>query len=61
MAKDYGRVGIVVDAKQQAVEFYAKYGFVELVAVEGASDARPAPTPMFQAVRAIAAAGKGVH
>jgi hypothetical protein len=30
-----------------AVEFHSKYGFVELVAVEGASDARPAPRPCF--------------
>jgi GNAT superfamily N-acetyltransferase len=61
MAKDYGCVGIVVDAKPQAIDFYAKYGFVELVAVEGASDARPTPTPMFLAMRAIAGAGKGAH
>ncbi|MFZ5472102.1 MAG: GNAT family N-acetyltransferase [Myxococcota bacterium] len=61
MAKDFGCVGIVVDAKQQAVELYAKYGFVGLVAVEGASNARPTPIPMFLAMRAISAAGKGVH
>jgi GNAT superfamily N-acetyltransferase len=61
MAKDYGCVGIVVDAKPQAIEFYAKYGFVELAAVEGASDARPRPTPMFLAMRAIAATGKGMY
>lgn len=60
MAKDYGCVGIVVDAKRQAIEFYGKYGFVEVVAVEGVSDARPAPTPMFLAMRAIVAARKGV-
>ena len=61
MAEDYGCVGIVVDAKEQAVEFYAKYGFVPLDAVEGASDARPALTPMFLAMRAIAAAAKSAH
>ena len=54
-------MGIVVDAKPQAIEFYAKYGFVELAAVEGASDARPRPTPMFLAMRAIAATGKGMY
>ena len=58
MAKDYGCVGIIVDAKKQAVPFYGKYGFVELVAVEGAPDLRPAPAPMFLAMRAIAAAAK---
>jgi GNAT superfamily N-acetyltransferase len=35
MAKDYGCTGIVVDAKSQAIDFYARYGFVELVAIEG--------------------------
>jgi GNAT superfamily N-acetyltransferase len=56
MAEQYGCVGIVVDAKPQALDFYEKYGFVELVALEGASDARPTLTPMFLAMRAIAAA-----
>jgi GNAT superfamily N-acetyltransferase len=56
MANDYGCTGIVVDAKPQAVDFYARYGSVELVAVEGASDARPQPKPMFLAMRAITAA-----
>lgn len=56
MAADYGCVGIVVDAKTEAREFYAKYGFVELAAIEGASDTRPAPMPMFLAMRAIAGA-----
>ncbi len=53
MAREYGCVGIIVDAKHGAKEFYAKYGFVELIAVEGASDTRPSPTPMFLAMRAI--------
>jgi GNAT superfamily N-acetyltransferase len=57
-ANAYGCTGIVVDAKPQAIDFYAKYGFVELSAVEGAADARPSPTPMFLATRAIAAANK---
>ena len=59
MAKEYGCVGIVVDSKPRAVDFYAKFGFVELAAVEGASGARPKATPMFLATRAIVAAGKG--
>lgn len=58
MAKDYGCTGVVVDAKSQAIDFYARYGFVELVAIEGASDARPEPTPMFLAMRAIASASR---
>jgi GNAT superfamily N-acetyltransferase len=61
MAKDYGCAGIVVDAKPSAVEFYARYGFEELGVVEGASEARPGPTPMFLATRAIVAATKQMH
>jgi GNAT superfamily N-acetyltransferase len=53
MAEDYGCVGVVVDAKRGAIDFYEKYGFVRLDATEGRSDARPEPTPMFLATRAI--------
>jgi GNAT superfamily N-acetyltransferase len=53
MADDYGCVGVVVDAKPDAVAFYAKYGFIKVDAVEGRSDARPAPTPMFLSIRAV--------
>jgi GNAT superfamily N-acetyltransferase len=53
MADDYGCVGVIVDAKPDAVAFYAKYGFLAVEAVEGASDARPAPTPMFLSIRGI--------
>lgn len=53
MADDYGCVGVVVDAKPGAVEFYAKQGFIAVDAVEGQSDARPKPTPMFLSMRAI--------
>ena len=53
MADDYGCVGVIVDAKPDAVAFYAKYGFVKVDAVEGRSDARPAPTPMFLSIRAV--------
>jgi GNAT superfamily N-acetyltransferase len=53
MANDYGCVGVVVDAKPGAVDFYAKYGFLPVDPVEGQSDARPEPTPMFLSVRAI--------
>lgn len=53
MAKDYGCVGVIVDAKPNAEAFYAKYGCVAVEAVEGRSDARPAPTPLFLSIRAI--------
>ena len=55
MADDYGCVGIVVDAKTDALDFYAKYGFVAVELVEGQSLARPSPTPMFLAMRVIKA------
>lgn len=56
MADDFGCVGVVVDAKPDADAFYAKYGFVALDAVEGRSDTRPSPTPMFLSIRAITGA-----
>ncbi len=55
MADDYGCVGVVVDAKTDARGFYAKYGFIPIDLVEGGSDARPAPAPMFLSIRAIKA------
>jgi GNAT superfamily N-acetyltransferase len=55
MADDYGCVGVIVDAKPGAVDFYTKYGFIPVEAVEGKSDVRPRPTPMFLAMRAIRA------
>ena len=57
MANDYGCVGVVVDANPDAVEFYTRYGFVPLEAIEGQADARPQPTAMFLSMRAITGAG----
>jgi GNAT superfamily N-acetyltransferase len=59
MADEYGCVGVIVDAKRDAEAFYAKYGFAAVDAVEGQSDARPAPTPMFLSIRAIRNAAGG--
>jgi GNAT superfamily N-acetyltransferase len=56
MAEEYGCVGVVVDAKAAAVSFYARYGFQAMDAVEGLSDARPRPTPMFLPTSEITAA-----
>ena len=53
MADDYGCAGVVVDAKPEAVKFYAKYGFFPHEVLEGQSEARPRPTTMFLAMRAI--------
>ena len=67
MAADFGCIGVVVDAKRSAgkdakpsaVDFYAKHGFLALDAVHGQSDARPRPTAMFLAIRAIREASEG--
>ncbi len=47
MSERVGCVGVVVDAKQEAVPYYERYGFESFEVVEGASNARPAPAPMF--------------
>jgi len=56
MAEDYGCVGVAVDAKPGAEGFYARYGFRAIEVVEGLSDARPRPTPMFLATSQVLAA-----
>lgn len=53
MANEYGCVGVVVDAKPDAADFYTKYGFIPVDALEGQSDIRPQPTLMFLSMRAI--------
>ncbi|MBI2895897.1 MAG: GNAT family N-acetyltransferase [Deltaproteobacteria bacterium] len=51
---EVGCVGLVVDAKLGAVEFYRRYGFVPLDASEGRGAAgRPAPAPMFVALGSV--------
>jgi GNAT superfamily N-acetyltransferase len=59
MAGDFGCAGVIVDAKRGAVEFYAQHGFIPLKAVHGQADARPRPTAMFLAMRAIRGASEG--
>jgi GNAT superfamily N-acetyltransferase len=58
MAGNPGCVGVVVDAKPEAVSFYRQFGFIVLEVVEGESPARPLPTAMFLSVRDIAAASQ---
>jgi predicted N-acetyltransferase YhbS len=53
MAGEYGCAGVVVDAKPAALDFYGRYGFIPVDAIEGQSDARPGPAPMFLSMRAI--------
>ena len=59
MRADYGCIGVVVDAKPGAVPFYSRFGFVPLEAIEGLSEARPAPVPMFLSAREIGLAERG--
>ena len=52
MANEFGCAGVVVDAKAGAVDFYEKYGFIRLEAIDQLSE----PIPMFLSMRAIAEA-----
>jgi GNAT superfamily N-acetyltransferase len=56
MATDFGCLGVVVDAKPEAVEFYRKLGFITLEVVEGHSETRPKPTAMFLSIGDLEAA-----
>ena len=51
-----GCVGVVVDAKRGAENYYSRYGLVELEVVEGALEERPPPKPMFLTVSVVEAA-----
>lgn len=50
----FGCVGVVVDAKSEAMDFYRTLGFRPLTTLEGALGDRPEPLPMFLAIRRIA-------
>jgi GNAT superfamily N-acetyltransferase len=47
MRDEFGCVGLLVDAKPGAVAFYERYGFQALTIVEGATEQKPEPVPMF--------------
>ncbi len=53
MMEEFGCVGLLVDAKSDAVAFYQRYGFVALQVVAGAALLRPEPTPMFLALGSV--------
>lgn len=53
MARDYGCVGVLVDAKAEAVDYYKRFGFFELDALRGELGDRPVPTIMFLELGAI--------
>lgn len=56
MANDVGCAGVVVDAKPDAVEFYARYGFTPFEPLEGQSESRPRPTSLWLPIQAVRAA-----
>ena len=47
MSARFGCVGVVVDAKAGALDFYSRFGFSPIELVEGAIESRPHPRPMF--------------
>lgn len=53
MADEFGCVGVLVDARPEAVGFYASLGFRALGHTKGALGDRPEPTPMFLELGAI--------
>jgi GNAT superfamily N-acetyltransferase len=53
MAAEFGCTGVVVDAKPEAVAFYARYGFEGIKVLEGGSNARPMPSLMFLPLASI--------
>ena len=58
MTRTVGCVAVLVDAKREAVGFYARFGFEEDTPLEGASAARPAPVPMSLPISEVIAAGE---
>ncbi|QRN95302.1 GNAT family N-acetyltransferase [Archangium violaceum] len=53
LADELGCLGVVVDAKPEAVPFYEKLGFIDLGARAGHLGDRPEPRPMFLELGAI--------
>jgi len=54
MSKDYGCVGVIVDAKGAALGFYEGFGFIPLDLLEGQSKARPGfATTMLISIKTI--------
>ena len=47
MSAQLGCVGVVVDAKVEAVSYYARFGFTPLEVAIGNLESRPEPQPMF--------------
>lgn len=56
-----GCVGVVVDAKRDAVAFYSPLGFEPIELVSGGLGDRPEPIAMFLSIRRIAAAASAAN
>jgi GNAT superfamily N-acetyltransferase len=56
MSSELGCVGVLVDAKSDAVAFYARAGFSPLELSEGEIESRPRPIPMFLPLDLVVAA-----
>lgn len=59
MAGDVGCVGVAVDAKPEAIDFYEKLGFIALQATAGELGDRPQPLPMFLELGQLASKAGG--
>ncbi|HEY3354976.1 MAG TPA: GNAT family N-acetyltransferase [Polyangia bacterium] len=59
MARDFGCVGVLVDAQPEAVVFYERLGFLRLEGVAGELGDRPEPLPMFLELGAAASGTRG--
>ena len=61
MMEELGCVGLLVDAKPDAVSFYERYGFASLTVIEGNAPQKPEPTAMFLALGSIPNRALDVH
>ena len=58
MAERVGCIGVIVDAKRDAISFYERYGFEPLEVISGCLHDRPVPLPMFLPLGSIPPGGK---
>lgn len=56
LEREYGCLGILVDAKPGAEAFYTRHSFLTLEPLEGEPGTRPRPTTMFLSIRDVQAA-----
>ena len=54
MRDKLGCIGVVVDAKPDAVSFYQRFGFIPLKIEQGTLGTRPEPQPLFLSIKTLA-------